>query len=117
MKKISLAIPLLYALTLPTALDANWFGKYGSRYQAFEACQNWKEKGEKYDVVYRDGWDIVNKQIYSYRLKSSRSCQHETSTKQFLGFELKPSRNYLSSKSWSFELKSDENKLKKHFKY
>ena len=46
MKKIVLF--LLPALTLPTAVEANWFGKYNSRYDANEACEIWMMKGFKY---------------------------------------------------------------------
>ena len=105
-----LLIPILAALALPTAVEANWFGKYNSRFDAKEACNKWKEKGDKYSERYRDGFDIKhdeNGQIvssfakYALREINSRSCRNEESTKQYLGFELK----------------SGEKKLKKYFKY
>ncbi len=110
MKKMKrLLIPILAALALPTAVEANWFGKYNSRFDAKEACNKWKEKGDKYSESYIDGYDIKRKngEIVSARPKdawreiNSRSCRNEESTKQYLGFELK----------------SGEKKLKKYFKY
>ena len=111
MKKMKrLLIPILAALALPTAVEANWFGKYSSRYQAMDGCNKWKEKGDKYSERYTDGYDIKRDedgQIISARPKDAwrqinyRSCRHEESTKQYLGFELK----------------SGEKKLKKFFKY
>lgn len=108
-KKFLFPLPLLAALTLPNALEANWFGKYSSRYQAIEACNKWKEKGDKYSESFKDGYDIKreNGQIisarpkYAWREINSRSCRHEESTKQYLGFELK----------------TGEKTLKKNFKY
>ena len=38
-------IPLLAALALPTTVEANWFGKYGSSQEASRACTKWIYKG------------------------------------------------------------------------
>ncbi len=43
-----LLISLLATLLLPTSAEANWFGKYNSRYDANEACEKWMLKGFKY---------------------------------------------------------------------
>ncbi len=43
-----LLLPLLAALVLPTAVEANWLGKYNSRYDANQACGIWKLKGFNY---------------------------------------------------------------------
>tara|TARA_S200000501_G_scaffold262252_1_gene246137 strand:- start:608 stop:865 length:258 start_codon:yes stop_codon:yes gene_type:complete len=51
-------IPLLAALALPTAVEANWFGKYGSQYEAGEACSKWELKesgGIRYNVYSGNG--------------------------------------------------------------
>ena len=48
MKKFILLLPLLSVFALPTAVEANWFGKYNSRYDANEACEIWMLKGFKY---------------------------------------------------------------------
>ena len=110
MKKFLLLLPLLSAFALPTSVEANWFGKYNSRFDAKEACNKWKEKGDKYAESYIDGYDIEHKkngqiasiqQKNAWRLINPRSCRNEESTKQYLGFELK----------------SGEKKLKKYFKY
>ena len=52
MKRI--LIPLLAALALPNAVEANWFdsrknlfGKYRSKSDAFVACIEWKVKDQK----------------------------------------------------------------------
>ena len=43
-----LLLPLIATLALPTAVEANWFGKHNSRYDANEACEIWMLKGFKY---------------------------------------------------------------------
>ena len=43
-----LLIPLLTAFLLPISVEANWFGKYNSRYDANEACEKWMLKGFEY---------------------------------------------------------------------
>ena len=111
MKKMKrLLIPILAALALPTAVEANQFGKYSSRYQAMDGCNKWKEKGDKKNVEIEAGWnydydkngEMINiEQNYISKEVNSRSCKIEESTKQYLGFELK----------------SGEKKLKKNFKY
>ena len=104
-----LLLPLLAALALPTAVEANWFGKFNSRYEAKEACEKWKEKGVK-NIEIEPDWTYSydeNGQLRYIDLPSVskkvtyRSCKDEESTKQYLGFELK----------------SGEKKLKKYFKY
>ena len=57
MKKIVLL--LLPALAFPTAVEANWFGKYNSRYDANEACEIWMMKGFKYT------YKVLGKKGYS----------------------------------------------------
>ena len=54
----SLLLPLIATLALPTAVEANWFGKYNSRYDANEACEKWMLKGFKYTykVMERKGY-------------------------------------------------------------
>ena len=41
-------IPLLVAIALPNAVNANIFGKYGSAFEAFIACAEWREKQSKW---------------------------------------------------------------------
>ena len=41
-----LLLPLLAALVLPTAVEANWFG-YGSSREAYSACRDWVRKNKK----------------------------------------------------------------------
>ena len=105
-----LLLPLLAALALPNAIEANWFGKYNSRYDANKACEKWKEKGDKTNIEIEAGWNynydengqMINlEQQFVSKEVNSRSCKNEESTKQYLGFELK----------------SGEKKLKKYFKY
>ena len=66
-----LLLPLLAALALPTAVDANWVGKYPSEREAMEACTDWMIKGGQ-DEVY-------------YRLK--RFCFGEPQLRQILGID------------------------------
>ena len=72
-----LLLPLLAALALPTAVEANWFGKYGSEYEARSACFSWQRGG------FRFQWENQ----YGKRDDYSRSCYREEETKQYLGFE------------------------------
>ena len=53
-------IPLLAVLALPTSVEANWFG-YGSRYEAYRACQRWQANNK------------------------SLSCRNDKETNQVLG--------------------------------
>ena len=66
-----LLLPLLAALALPTAVEANWFGKYPSEREAMEACTDWKIKGGQHEGYYR--W--------------KRFCYGESSTRQILGLD------------------------------
>ena len=66
-----LLLPLLAALTLPTAVEANWFGKYRSEREARDACVDWKLEGGQYEGM------------YTYK----RSCYTEYSTRQILGLD------------------------------
>ena len=54
-----LLILLLTALLLPNSVEANWFGKYNSRYDANEACEKWMLKGFKYT------YKVLEKKGYS----------------------------------------------------
>ena len=63
-----LLLPLLSALVLPTAVEANWsnwFGRYGSFTEAKRACDNWKNDGINYKT--RSAWGTFP--------KKSRFCQ------------------------------------------
>ena len=102
-----LVIPLIAAISIPTAVQANWLGKYGSRYEALEACKSWVKKGKVYFVEYESylGWEKMK--------QNSRSCEIESETNQFLGFEkagVKDSSTY--ERYYKFE-----EKLKKYFKF
>ena len=108
-----LLLPLLAALALPTAVEANWFGKYNSRYDANEACEIWMLKGFKYTYKVRERkgyfgdipdiepitsphWKKSFERFQEYmketrsivektRTGYSRSCLEEKETKQFIG--------------------------------
>ena len=68
MKKLLI---LFASLTLlAPAANAQWFGKYGSIYEASEACHKWKKAG----------YTGPSKKPYP-----TRGCIHEKETKQFLG--------------------------------
>ena len=59
-----LLLPLLAALALPTAVNANIFGKYSSYYEAYQACMKWKRKNNE---------------------KNFPRCKKDNETKQVLG--------------------------------
>ena len=79
-----LLIPLIAALAFPSAVNANWFGKYNSKAQAWEACQQWKN-GQK--IYYSD-----------YAIKTKRYSK--------LLREVKKANNYASMKQAKFDLAS-----------
>jgi len=75
-----LFIPLLAAIALPNAVEANWsnwFGKYGSFTEAKRACDKWTNNGVNYKT--KSAWGTFP--------KKSRFCQHDKETNQFLGWE------------------------------
>ena len=107
---------LLPALTLPTAVEANWFGKYKSQVEAKEACIKWADKGFKYSYEIKE-W-IIYRQEYgelTIREQTSRYCEYEGSTRQYLGYER------IGAKKGELIKESDFlkifTKIKKYFKY
>ena len=98
-----LLLPLLAAIALPTAVEANWFGKYGSKAEALEACFEWGKNSKKvsyYRYKYRpfdkyegrkysDLWgpQLNNVELYETRVYSK--CWEEPETRQILGYGLK----------------------------
>ena len=142
-----LLLPLLASLALPNAVNANWFGKYNSRYDANEACEIWMLKGFKYTYkvmgkkglskekysgkIYSDGSThpdelqfyrekILDSQKIVEKTRSgfSRSCLEEKETKQFIG----RAKSCLKKKEYSVEEWEKLFELKscekrKYFKY
>ena len=109
-----LLLPLLAALALPTAVNANWFGKYNSQVEAKEACDKWKANGIKF--TYQADWG--DEKFYK---RNNRFCKHEDSTRQYLGYETKgvqEGQYYLKDvyKNMKKNKKIDY-KIKKYFKY
>ena len=127
---------LLTAFLVPNSVEANWFGKYNSRYYANEACEKWMLKGFKYTYKvmgrtglgtdnkyykrYLDGYqmqylDEAQKLIEKTRNGFSRSCLEEKETNQFIGRV----KSCLKKKNYSLaewkKLKSCEKR--KYFKY
>ncbi len=104
MKRVLL--PLFAALALPTALEAKWFGKYGSYMEADNACENWRTKGETYNVKIRSErdytkpcngkWDCPYKDVFLENYV--RRCYPEDKTRQIIGID-------------------EDRKIKKRFKY
>ena len=129
-------LPLLAALALPTAVEANWFGKYNSRAEAWEACNKW-QYGKK---IYYSDFELPIKK-YSKLLResekandyasrktakndlllvkemSARSCSEEKETMQILGYGyngLKDDYIYYTNTDFWWEKRS---KIQKYFKY
>ena len=110
MKRVLL--PLFAALALPSAVEAKWFGKYGSYMEADNACKNWRTKGETYQIKTGvrestgDKYDSTKLCLFSndcvlidvYSERYSRQCHHEDKTRQILGID-------------------EDRKIKKRFKY
>ncbi len=109
MKKFLLLLPLLSALALPTSVEANWFGKYNSRYEAKEACKKWVFKGFKYEYE-----NSYGNKFDGY----SRRCSLEADTNQILGFETKGvNRKFYSAILYRQELRQLKEKVVKNFKF
>ena len=141
-----LLIPLLAALALPTAVEANWFGKYNSRYDANEACEIWMLKGFKYTYKVMDKKGTDGSPPYVYPITSpyyvdsvkefieweaegrsivektktgySRSCLEEKETKQFIGRAKSclKKKNY-SLAEWKKLFELKSCENRKYFKY
>ena len=123
MKKFILLLPLLSAFALPTSVEANWFGKYGSEIEALQACIKWAEKG---GVFYT--WYPADKYLgYKERTleRNMRWCEEEEETNQWLGItrinvNVKEGETYRRGEDNLAELVSVElenKKVIKRFKY
>ena len=126
-----LLIPLLAAIALPTAVEANWYGKYSSKFEANEACKSWAKKGKKYSFEYVDKeWIQFDHTVIAYKrgyfteklkvksVKSNRWCIEENDTNQILGFE----KTFIEAKNynvdeWNQLIKKSKEKVQKNFKY
>ena len=104
-----LLILLLTALAWPNSLEASWFGKYNSKYEANEACKKWVSKGFKYQY----------ESYYSAILNgNSRRCRLEADTNQILGFERKGvNRKFYSKYLVKEELNQLKEKVVKNFRF
>ena len=122
-----LLIPLLAAIALPTAVEANWFGKYGSYREAKEACNEWRNSIDYYYVDSKN-WHITDKyigkiykkldspfKVYIKKGWQARECQHEEKTNQILGIGLKGFNPKLVHKEEDF--KNAKKHVLKYFKY
>ena len=82
--------------------------KYGSKYEANEACKKWVSKGFKYQY----------ESYYSAILNgNSRRCRLEADTNQILGFEKKGLKRKFYSYSALEKLNNLEEKVVKYFRF
>jgi len=106
-----LLIPLLASLLLPTAVYA-WWGKYRSQIEAEEACDKWQENGIKFT---RD-WFLEGTSKISTFEHINRSCKHEASTRQYLGYVhntgIKEGQHFKVSES-----PDGKKRIRKYFRY
>jgi hypothetical protein len=72
MKKLLLLLFTSLTLLAP-AVNAQWFGKYGSIFEAKQACSKWKKAGPD--------WKIPSNPI--------RACTHEKETRQIVGASIR----------------------------
>ena len=139
-----LLIFLLTALLLPNPLEANWFGKYNSRYEANEACEKWMMKGFKYTfkiigwkgypietiipvdykaaIKYYEDIFAANEENNYLVIKTesvfSRSCLEEKETNQFIGRVKSCLKNKeYSVAEWRKLFRSKSCEKQKYFKY
>ena len=101
-------IPILFALALPNAAEANWWGIYRSKAEAKRACEYWAKNGISFKQAFREGdpisyflnknsdgtYDMPYDKSGSLKVKELeiaypviyvRKCRHEMVTRQFLG--------------------------------
>ena len=112
-----LLIPLLAAIALPTAVNANWFGKYGSKMEALNSCRNWKTQGGLYQYKYLESFaaDGIGKPWKEVLVKQDlRICRLEEVTRQVMGMETKGKKGKI------YEYRKKPNidfKVKKRFRF
>ena len=108
-----LLLPLLAALALPTAVNANWFGKYGSKMEALNSCGNWKSQGGSYQhKSYGGSWDEKFREVLVNQ--DLRICRLEEATRQVMGMETKGKKGEI----YEFRKYPDiDFKVKKRFRY
>ena len=108
-----LLIPLLAALALPSAVEANWFGKYGSYREAKEACNAWKISGGLASVgPIRDGDGMHDHSVYI------RKCEKEEETNQLLGLQRINIKSIIYTwREWDEIENKYYGKVRKRFKY
>ena len=130
-----LLLPLLAALALPTAVNANWFGKYNSRTEALEACEKWKYAQKiyysdyelpikKYSKLLREtekakdypSTKTAKNDLLLVKETSLRSCVEEKETMQILGYGYKGFKDddYIY---WTGKYFLGDRKIQKYFKY
>lgn len=103
MKALFIVLPI--GLIASTALPANaWWGKHGSRAEAFAACREWAAQGGKFTHVQHGGWagpggytgaryrsletDWWDPELRFSVTVENRNCVLEKETRQFLGFQM-----------------------------
>ena len=129
-----LLLPLLAAIALPTAVEANWFGKYNSKAEAWEACKKWENdqtiyysdfafKIKRYSKLLRE-YKKANDYASKKRVKTDlglikkfqlRSCVEEIETMQILGYGFKGLKeDYIY---WTKDDFLNDREILKYFKY
>ena len=113
-----LLLPLLAAFALPTAVEANWFGKYGSKMEALNSCRNWKTQGGSYQfkATIEVDWHALYGSEYKDTLikQDLRICRLEEVTRQVMGMETKGKKG----KIYEYDQKPNiDFKVKKRFRY
>ena len=70
----------------------NWFGRYGSYYEAKDACEEWVLKGGTYQVEYKNGllpYRVGTDKVRDIRTRNLRECFDESRTNQVIGLTQK----------------------------
>ena len=97
-----LLLPLLAALTLPTAVEACILGNCGSEYEALQTCEKWAKKVKSETIeVYELEYGYIPTYIEKERF--SRICFKDNGSKKILGTE--------------YDRKLKKENVKKRFKY
>ena len=114
---------LTMSAVLLSPISAEGFGKYGSKYEAFNACRKWIKEGRTYKVEhkldpgehYYDPNNPTKLKAWTYPL---RNCRNEDSTNQTLGLVI---TNIKSGAYYKYKLGKkpprEKYKVVKRFKY
>ena len=101
-------------ILIPPAAEAFWW-RYGSKWEAIKACEEWAEKKGEYLVAYEQYNPAPHPEPYTtkWRRRNIAGCRHESQTKQVLGVAtpVKPESR------WPNLMSTPDLEVEKRFRY